>query len=443
MSRTHKLSPLLAALALGSAVAVGAPAAASAQSLVPNPSSDPVSLWYDATAQVIDQAGYPAAGHLQVTGSRTWAIAWGAADDAIAALPASLTGTGRDVAQRAALSTAVHDALVLLLPAGKPIADDARRRTLARLPGSRAKALGKAAGSKAAAALVAARKGDGLDVSAVNPPFTPPAPTLGTWRPTPPGFNVGVQSGQGKGKPFLVADVAAKFVAPPPPAIDSPTEIADLQEIQRLGSLNSKERTPEQTDVARFWSQTSVGGYTPILRATIQGAARSVPGRVKVVATFNKVLVDTQIAVYASKYKYLRWRPITALTVDDKNPATPFDPSFRPLINTPAHPEYPSGHTGYAGAAEKALSVLIGPHPAKPITVTSPNAAGVARTYTEWSQITQDNIDARVWEGIHLRSTDVTSAELGRQIAAAALQAAGVTGPPEAGASASKKRAAG
>jgi hypothetical protein len=427
MPRTHRLPLLLAALA----AALAAAPTAHAQSLTPNPSSDPVTLWFDATDQVVSQAGYPAAGNLQVTGSRTWAIAWGAADTAIGALPLkSLTPAGREIATRAALSAAVHDALVELLPASKPIADDARRRTLGPLPGSRAKEIGKAAGRKAAAAAVAARKGDGLDVSAVNPPFTPPPPALGVWRPTPPTFGVGVQSGQGRAKPFLVADVATRFVAPEPPAIDSPTVIADLQEVDRLGSLNSTERTPEQTDVARFWSQTSLGGFTPILRATITGAGRPVAPRVKVVHVFHEVTTDAQIAVYASKYKYLRWRPVTALTTDDKNPATPYDPKFKPLINTPLHPEYPSGHTGYAGAAEVALTTLVGPRPAKPIVATSLTAPGIYRTYAEWSQATQDNIDARVWEGIHLRSTDVIGAAFGRTVATAALKAAGITGPP-------------
>jgi hypothetical protein len=428
MSRTHRLSPLLPVLF---ALALGAAPAAHAQSLAPNPSSDPVALWFDATSQAVAQAGYPAAGNLQVTGSRTWAIAWGAADTAIASLPKTgLTPAGREVATRAALSAAVHDALVLLLPAAKPAADDARRRTLGPLPGGRAKALGKAAGSKAAAAAVAARKGDGLDVSAVNPPFTPPPAAIGVWRPTPPSFGVGVQSGQGKAKPFLIPDVATRFVAPEPPALDSPTTIADLQEIDRLGSLNSKERTPEQTDLARFWSQTSVNGFTQILRATIVGAERPVAPRVKVVAVFNEVVVDAQIAVYASKYKYLRWRPVTALTTDDKNPATPYDPKFVPFLSTPLHPEYPSGHTGFAGAAEQALKVLVGPRPAKPIVVTSPAAPGIYRTYSEWAQATQDNIDARVWEGIHLRSTDVIGAAFGRTVAAAALKEAGISGPP-------------
>jgi hypothetical protein len=39
-------------------------------------------------------------------------------------------------------------------------------------------------------------------------------------------------------------------------------------------------------------------------------------------------------------------------------------------------------------------------------------------TYTRWSQITQETIDGRVWEGVHYRFSDETAARLGRQVAA-------------------------
>jgi hypothetical protein len=422
MTRTHLLRGLLAAAALTLAVAP----AATAQSLPPNPSTDPVIVWFDATRIAVDQAGYPAAGNTQITASRTWAIAWGAADRAIAGLPADLPPAGRDVAARAALSTAVHDALVGLLPAARGLAGEARRRTLGRLPGGRAKALGKAAGAEAAAALLKERTHDGLDVSAVNAPFTPPAdPAPGVWRPTPPAFGGAVQAGQGAARPFLVKDVATRFVAPAPPAIDSPTVIADLQEIDRLGSATSTERTDAQTANARFWSQTSVNGFTQVLRGAVVGADRPVAPRVHLVAVFNEATTDAQIAVYASKYRYLRWRPVTALTTDDGNPDTPYDPSFRPLITTPAHPEYPSGHTGYAGAAAAVLRALVGPKPVHPITITSSATPTVFHTYATWDEPVQENVDARVWEGIHLRSTDVASVAFGRAVAEAALAAAG------------------
>jgi hypothetical protein len=423
MSRTRTLSLIVGTVA----AALAAAPVAHGQALPPSPTSDPVVNWYDATRLAVDQAGYPAAGNLQITASRTWAIAWGAADQAIDGLPASLSASGRDVATRAAFATAVHDALVGLLPAAKPLADEARRRTLATLPQSKAKRIGKQAGHAAAAKLLLARKDDGLDVSAVNAPFAPPAPALGVWQPTPPAFGPAVQAGQGTAKPFLISDVATRFVAPPPPAIDSPTVIADLEEIDRLGSATSTERTPEQTRTARFWSQTSVNGFTQILRGAITGAGRPIGERVHDVAVFHEVTTDTQIAIYASKYRYLRWRPVTALHTDDGNPATPYDPTFTPLLATPAHPEYPSGHAGYAGAAEAVFRALFGARPKAPIVATSPGTPGVYQSYTDWSQPTQENVDARVWEGIHLRSTDTVSATYGQQIATAALKAAGVS----------------
>jgi hypothetical protein len=37
---------------------------------------------------------------------------------------------------------------------------------------------------------------------------------------------------------------------------------------------------------------------------------------------------------------------------------------------------------------------------------------------TRWSQITQETIDGRVWEGVHYRFSDEAAANLGKQVAA-------------------------
>lgn len=422
MSSRAALRTLLAVLAL----TVVVPDAARAD-LPSTASSDPVITWYDATAVTVARTGWSTAGNTQIVASKAWAVAWGAADDAIAALPKDLSAKGRSAAETAALVTAVHFALVSLAPAQRADLSALRKTTLARIPDSAAKAAGRRAGLAAAKASLAARQGDGIDVSSINPPYTPPPVGLGVWQPTAPAFGGAVQSGQGKAKPWLVPDVVARFPADPPPAIDSPTTIADLQEIDRLGTAGSTERTDEQTLVARFWSQTSVAGFTSVLHGVLAGNRTPLPRRVHLVATFHKVTTDAQIAVYAAKYVYLRWRPITALRTDDGNPDTPYDPSFTPLINTPAHPEYPSGHTGYAGAAEEVLRTLVGPRPPKPIVAASTATPAGYRVYDDWSQVTQDNVDARVWEGIHLRSTDVSSVAYGKRIAAAALTTDGET----------------
>ncbi|MEV0232790.1 hypothetical protein [Nonomuraea sp. NPDC050786] len=54
--------------------------------------------------------------------------------------------------------------------------------------------------------------------------------------------------------------------------------------------------------------------------------------------------------------------------------------------------------------------------------LTSPTAPGVTRTYTTWKVLTDENVDARVWSGIHTRSADQAGVRLGRQVAAYALR---------------------
>jgi hypothetical protein len=132
------------------------------------------------------------------------------------------------------------------------------------------------------------------------------------------------------------------------------------------------------------------------------------------VAGFHAITTDAQIAIYEAKYTYVFWRPVTAIRTGNVDP----DPSWTPFTNTPRHPEYPSGHAGYAGAAEVALGVLAGPRPARPISVTSATAPGITETFTSWRAIAQQNVNARVWEGVHFRFSDEVGADVGRHVAA-------------------------
>jgi hypothetical protein len=50
--------------------------------------------------------------------------------------------------------------------------------------------------------------------------------------------------------------------------------------------------------------------------------------------------------------------------------------------------------------------------------VTSATDPGVAHVYRAWSTITQENVDARVREGIHFRNSDLTGVRVGREVAA-------------------------
>src|SRR5581483_6613367 len=122
------------------------------------------------------------------------------------------------------------------------------------------------AGRTAAAAVLAERAGDGLDQASANRPFPTPAPAPGVWQPTPPGYATAVQAGQGEGRTFRVGD-AHRFDPGPPPPLGSARYRRDLAESHAVGALDSTVRTARQTDVGRFWAQTSLNGFTGALRA--------------------------------------------------------------------------------------------------------------------------------------------------------------------------------
>ncbi|GAA0928604.1 MULTISPECIES: vanadium-dependent haloperoxidase [Streptomyces violaceusniger group] len=393
---------LLAASAMGP-TAVAAPAE-------PRPS---VALdWYDTTAQTIAAAGAPT----QVTNSRTWAVSWLAAARATRQVP---TGVDRGDYQDAALASAVHSSLVALAPTRTEQLDAAFHRTLDGIPDGPAEDRGVAAGEREARSVLASREGDGLDPASVDTPFTVPPAAPGVWQPTPSAYAPATQYGNRVARPFVLS-APDQFRLGPPPALDSRRYRADLAEVRAYGAADSTRRTAHQTQTANFWYGSSLTLYTGPLRVALSRSAGSVAERAKLVAMFHIASVDTQIATSDSKYAYLRWRPVTAIRTGAIDP----DPDWTPLHNTPAHPDYPSGHTTYAGAAEGILSALTGPRTA-PFELTSPTAPGVTRTYTDWHRLTAENVDARVLSGIHTRSADEAGVTLGEKVAAYVLRASG------------------
>jgi hypothetical protein len=419
-ARARRATALRAAVTAATAVVLPAllPGGASAAA----PRTDPVLAWYDETAAAVAAQGAVP----QVVGSRTWALAWSAAERA--------TRRTSGPTEQAALATAVHDVLVALVPAQAARVDAARDAALGTLPRGAARR-GTAAGAAAARAVLAERQGDGLTPAEVNAPYTPPPPAVGVWRPTPDAFAPAVQSGQGRARPFLLRSTG-QLRPPAPTGPGTERYRRDLAEVRALGQDSSTSRTPQQTEVARFWAQSSLAGFTSVVREVLagdRGARASVDEETRLLSVFHRVTIDAQLAVYEAKYVYTAWRPVTAIREDgDGDAATLQVPDWSPLIPTPSHPEYPSGHTTYAGAAVRVLDALAGPRPARPVQATSAALPGVTLTYTRWQQLVQDNEDARVWSGIHLRSSDEVGSALGRSVAAYDL---GVLGLRRVGAS--------
>ncbi len=342
---------------------------------------DVVAVWFDQTARAVAaQGGVP-----DTVTTRTWALAWWAADRAAQTAPEP------DLA----VATAVHDVVAALVPERVRALDEALERTQDALPDDAASA---ATGRQEAAAVLAERAGDGLTVEQLNRPVVLPPPAPGVYRAT---GGLPAQAGQGDARPFLLS--RAGEVDPGPPSFGSQEYERDLDELRRLGARDSAQRTQEQTQTARFWGPSLVGLLTPAVRTavlplgTVEAAA--------LLGDLHRVLLDEQLAVYRAKYRYLLWRPVSAI-----------GGGWTPLLDTPPHPEYPSGHTAYAAALAVVLEQRVGD---VPFALTS---AGQTRTYRRWQQVVDENVDARVWAGVHLRSSDVAGVDLGRRVAQLGLE---------------------
>ena len=316
----------------------------------------------------------------------------------------------------AAAATAADRALLALYPAQAAALDEAYQASLATVPDGTAKLRGVAVGERAARTLLAIRASDHSgDVVAFTPGSGP-----GAWVPTPPAFRPALDPGWGRVTPYLLRS-GSQFRPGPPPALTSVAYARDFDEIRQVGSAASTTRTPEQTDVARFWVSTAPQIWNRAAQQLAIAHGLGVWQAARLFALLNAAGADAFIAAWDAKFTYRQWRPVTAIQAT-------VDPAWMPLLGTPPFPDYPAGHTTYAGAAETVLTGLLGARPG-PFTLRSATAPGVELTYKSFADVAAGVVDARVWGGIHWRTSSETGRALGGQIGRYALARARATTP--------------
>jgi len=315
----------------------------------------------------------------------------------------------------AAAAAAAHAALVRLYPDQRAVLDAAYATSIAGIPDGARKTAGVAIGEAAASQILAARESDGA-TAAITADYTPGS-GAGFWRPTVPAFLRALDPGWGAVRPFLLED-GSQFRPGPPPALDSRRYTRDFLEIKEIGSSASNSRTQEQTDLARFWIATGPQNWNPVARQAAVARALTLSENARMLALLNLAGADAFIAAWDAKFTYNQWRPVTAIRAADidGNPETVEDPSWTPLLITPPFPDYIAGHTTYAGAAQKVLEHVFGVRPRIVFTLTSATAPAVVETYSTFRAIADGVVDARVWGGIHWRTSSVRGRLVGEEI---------------------------
>lgn len=316
-------------------------------------------------------------------------------------------GASRD----AAAAAAAYGVLTRLYWLQTPAFDVALDASLAAIPDGPSKADGIALGNEVAEKLMAMRSKDGSSASVTYTPKTGP----GLYQLTPPAFGpvatphwVGVT-------PFLLKS-PDQVRTPGPPAFNSAEFAKDLNEVKLLGAKNSPARTKDQTDAARFWTISGVVTDNNVARQLSAQKGFGVLENARLFALLNMAGADAYIACWEAKYRYNHWRPITAIrhAASAGNPAISADQTWEPLAPTPPHPEYPAGHTCYAGATENVLQAFFGDKVT--FSLTHP-VMKITRSYQSLSQMGKEVEDARVWGGMHYRTAGVHGAGLGHKIA--------------------------
>jgi membrane-associated phospholipid phosphatase len=316
----------------------------------------------------------------------------------------------------AAVATAAHDVLVHELPPiRRPIAEAAYTDALAGIPDGAAKDAGIAIGQAAAAAIIALRTADGSQAPMTYTPGSGP----GVWIPTPPDFLPAAVPGWGNVTPFAMRS-GAQFRLDRPDYFDltSDAYTADYEEVKSIGETNSSVRTPEQSEIARFWYEPSVQGWNRIARIASGQQNFDLWESARLFALLNIALADAYIAHFDTKYLYNFWRPVTAIRAADTdgNDDTVPDPEWTSYLITPNIPDYPSGHATAGAAAATVLTRFV-KHDA--LTFSSTSGApfpGITRTFESFWAAAEENAASRVYAGIHFRTATVDGLRLGEQV---------------------------
>ncbi|MDQ1426496.1 MAG: hypothetical protein QOD72_3994 [Acidimicrobiaceae bacterium] len=320
----------------------------------------------------------------------------------------------------AAAIGAAYTTLVALMPSQLDRFNAERDATLAMNNGQSVDR-GYAWGVTVGNAILALRATDGF----TTPQGAYTVLSLPHWQPAPPAFAGPVQRQFAHMSPWAMTS-SDQFDPGPPPALSSPQYLGDFNEVKSLGSSVSTTRTADQTQSAQFWQgkfDTVVTLWNRVAESFANRPDRSVTENARLFALMDIAMADSVIAVWNAKNEYNTWRPITAIrnagVYGDVGVA---DPNWSPFMPTPAHQEYPSGHSGNSGAAAAVLASFFGSNASFDVSSDGvPGVPSTVRSYPSFSAALDDISIARIAAGFHFRFACETAVHIGQQTAAQAM----------------------
>lgn len=312
----------------------------------------------------------------------------------------------------AAISKAAHDVLVNRFPEQSDTLDDIYSDYLADHDLEEDDP-GVAVGQLAAECIIALRANDGSYPDPPPPPFMG-GDDPGEWRPTPPAFAPGLVPWLGDVTPFALESTDQCHPGPPPD-LTSNRYRKDYNEVKKLGSVNSTDRSDKETDMANFWSANIIQIWSRGLRDIATANIDNIGDSARLFALTYISNADALICAWESKYFFVLWRPITAIQEgdNDTNPKTVGDPTWLPLLVTPPYPAYTSGANNVSGSTTRTLTHFFDTNHMSFSLTSTFNGVTRTRMYKKFSKAADEVVDARILQGIHFRTEDEVGREQG------------------------------
>jgi hypothetical protein len=314
----------------------------------------------------------------------------------------------------AAVAAAGRATLIALFPARGADIEAWYAASLAAIPDGEEETNGISVGEEAAAAILALRANDGRNAG--TPIVEPPAAT-GVWVRTPPAFAAPMAPWVRFITPWNLSH-PSRVRPGPPRRLDSTRYRRDYEETRDFGGAAGGLATEEQKNIGRFWGDQPMLQWNRAWRGIALAQGLSGMDAARFFAMLSTASSDALIACWDAKYEYLFWRPVTAIQAGGGDPRLTGDPSWSSLVTTPNHPEYPGAHGCLSGASTHTMRRFFDTD-SLPFTIDS-NFAGVTtlvRSYSGFSQALDEVIDARVYGGMHYRSSSEVGARMGKKVA--------------------------
>jgi membrane-associated phospholipid phosphatase len=172
----------------------------------------------------------------------------------------------------------------------------------------------------------------------------------------------------------IVIHSADQFRLPPPPDFEN-----DMNEMKKF------KQTFKSAAIAYYWATTGPELWNDLVSEKMfeYRISDDAPAVARIYTVLNVAYHDAVIAIFDSKYTYWGIRP------------NQYDTTYKPLIETPPFPGYPSGHAAGAATSSAVLGYFF-PEDAK-----------------QFQKLAQECADSRFYAGIHFRTDNETALRMG------------------------------